>query len=134
LAPSEKALLDFLAGPALPADKELYARVWAWRSADDAWCWNPNAIPAFSKDQEQNLHALSAMLDETEPNQRILKVELARELGEFDKGLGLLLYPFKEQRYQHPANFIKKLAEEKVRVVRSISPVKGTFDSNPAKV
>ena len=55
----------------------------AWRSANDAWRWNPNATPAFSKDQVQNLKALSEMLDETEPNQRILKAEIARELGEF---------------------------------------------------
>jgi hypothetical protein len=67
-------LLEFLSGQALPKDKEIYLRMRAWRSANDAWRWNPNATPAFSKDQEQNLKALSKMLDETEPNQRILKV------------------------------------------------------------
>ena len=81
LAPSEKELLGFLSGPVLPRDKELYVRVWAWRSANDAWRRVPNATPAFSKDQVQNLKALSDMLDETEPNQRILKAEIARELG-----------------------------------------------------
>ena len=64
LAPSGKHMLGFLSGPGLPRDKELYVRVWAWRSANDAWRWNPNATPAFSKDQVQNLHTLSAMLDE----------------------------------------------------------------------
>jgi hypothetical protein len=49
LAPSEKELLGFLTGPVLPADKELYVRVSAWRSANDAWRWNPNATPTFSK-------------------------------------------------------------------------------------
>ena len=93
LAPSEKELLGFLTGPALPADKELYVRVSAWRSANDAWRRNPNATPAFSKDQVQNLKALSEMLDETEPNQRILKAEIARELGEFDECLRLAVAP-----------------------------------------
>ena len=122
-APSEKDLLGFLAGPALPGDKEIYLRITAWRSANDVWRRIPNATPAFSKNQEQNLKALSDMLDEKEPNQRILKAEIARELGNFDECLGLLSHPF-DERYGYAVGFIKKLAEEKVRVVRSISPAK----------
>ena len=123
LAPSEKELLEFSDRAGLARDKELYVRVSAWRSANDAWRWIPNATPAFSKDQVQNLKALSEMLDETEPNQRILKAEIARELGEFDECLRLLSHPF-DEGYDHAVGFIKKLAEEKVRVVRSISPGK----------
>jgi hypothetical protein len=123
LAPLEKELLGFISGPALTQDKELYLRVWAWRSANDTWRRNPNTTPAFSKDQEQNLKALSDMLDETEPNQRILKAEVARELGRFDECLLLLSYQF-DKGYDHAVGFIKKMAEEKVRVVRSISPAK----------
>ena len=81
MAPSGKEMLEFLSGPALPADKELYVRVSAWRSANDAWRRVPNATPAFSKDQVQNLKALSALLDESEPNQRILKAEIAQRAG-----------------------------------------------------
>jgi hypothetical protein len=95
----------------------------AWWFANDAWRRNPNATPAFSKDQVQNLHALSAMLYESEPNQRILKAEIARELGAFDECLNLLSHQF-DERYGHAVGFIKKLAEEKVRVVCSISPAK----------
>jgi hypothetical protein len=123
LKPAEKELLGFLTGPALPADKELYVRVWAWRSANDAWRRLPNATPAFSKDQVKNLKALSNILDKTDPNQRILKAEIARELGEFDECLEMLSHPF-DERYGYAVGFIKKLAEEKVRVVRSISPAK----------
>jgi hypothetical protein len=117
LAPSEKDLLGFLSGPGLPKDKEIYLRMRAWRSAKDAWRWNPNATPAFSKDQEQNLKALSKMLDEKKPNQRILKAEIARELGEFDECLNLLSYQF-EEGYEYAANFIRKLADEKVLAVK----------------
>jgi hypothetical protein len=123
LAPSGKDMLEFLTGSALPRDKEMFLRVAAWRSANDAWRWNPNATPAFSKDQVQNLHALSAMLEETEPNQRILKAEIARELGEFEKCLGLLSHPF-DERYRHVAGFIKKLAEGKVQGVRAFESAK----------
>lgn len=86
-APSEKEVLTFLAGPALPKDKEIYLRMRAWWAANDAWRWVPNATPAFSKDQVKNLKALSAMLDEAEPNQRIIKAEIAREIGEFEECL-----------------------------------------------
>jgi hypothetical protein len=123
LAPSEKELLGFLTGLELPRDKELYVRVSAWRRANDTWRLNPNATPAFSKDQVQNLKALSDMLDEKEPNQRILKAEIARELGEFDECLSLLSHPF-DERYGYAVGFIKKLAEEGIRVVRSISRAK----------
>jgi hypothetical protein len=109
--------------PGSSRKSRMYLRRSAWRSANDAWRWNPNATPAFSKDQVQNLHALSEMLNETEPNQLILKAEIARELGEFDNCLGLLSHPF-DGRYGHAVGFIKKLAEEKVLVVRSISPAK----------
>jgi hypothetical protein len=123
LALSEKELLRFLAGPALPRDKELYVRVSAWRRANDAWRRNPNATPAFSKDQEQNLKALSDMLDEKEPNQRMLKAEIARELGEFDECLGLLSHPI-DEGYGYAVGVIKKLAEEKVQGVRAFESAK----------
>jgi len=38
----------------------------------------------------KNLDALSALFDEFEQNQRILKAEIARELGRFDDCLRLL--------------------------------------------
>ena len=63
------------------------------------------------------------MLDETEPNQRILKAEIARELGEFDECLRFLSYQF-EEGYDHAVGFIRKLAEEKVRAVKPFEPAK----------
>ena len=123
LAPSEKEVLGFLTGLPLPRDKEMFLRVAAWRSANDAWRRNPNATPAFSKEQVQNLKALSDMLDEKGPNQRILKAEIARELGQFDECLLLLSYQF-EAGYEYAVVFIKKLAEEKVLVVKPFTPGK----------
>jgi len=123
LAPSEKNLLGFLAGTTLPRDEELHLRLTAWRSANDAWRWKPNATMAFSKEQAQNLHALSEMLDETKQNQQILKAEIAREMGEFRKCLRLLSHPF-DKNYDHAAGFIRKLAEEKTQAVRQFLPGK----------
>ena len=75
----------------------------------------------FPLNRCRTLKFLSEMLDETEPNQRILKAEIARELGDFDKCLGLLSHPFDEE-YAHAVGLIKKLAEEKVQIVRAFGP------------
>jgi hypothetical protein len=116
-APSEKEMMDFLAGPALTKDKEIYLRMRVWWAANDVWRWLPNPKPAFSKEQVKNLKILSALLDESDSDQRIFKAEIARELGNFEECLLLLSYQF-EAGYDFATNFIKKLAEEKVRAVK----------------
>jgi hypothetical protein len=117
MAPSEKEMLNFLAGLGLPKDQEIYLRMRAWWVANDVWRWLPNPKPAFSPEQVKNLESLSALFDESEPNQLILKAEIARELGRFDECLLLLSYQFDED-YGFVVGFIKKLAEEKVRAVK----------------
>jgi hypothetical protein len=123
LAPSEKNMLSFLAEPGLPKDKEIYLRMHAWWSANDAWRSVPNPKPNFSKEQVKNLNALAALMDESEPGQRILKAEIARELGEFDYCLRLLSSSFDEE-YGHAVGYIRKLAEENVRSVKQFLPDK----------
>ena len=123
LAPSGKEMLEFLSGPGLPRDKELYVRVWAWRSANDAWRRVSNATPAFSEAQVQNIKTLSNLLDQTEPNQRILMAEIARELGDFDNCKNLLSYEFADQ-FNYAASIIRQLAEEGDSRVRLISSSK----------
>ena len=118
LAPSEKEMLNFLlADQTLPKEKEFYLRLLLWWMANDAWRSVPNPNPVFSKEHVQNLDALSALFDEAEPNQRILKAEIARELGRFDECLLILSYQF-EPDYDWTVGFIRKLAEEKVRAVK----------------
>jgi len=116
-APSEKEMQDFLSGFALPKDKEICLRMRVWWAANDVWRWLPNPKPIFSKEQVKNLKALSALLDESDPDQRIYKAEIARELGRFDECLRLLTYQF-EEGYDWTVGFIRKLAEEKVRAVK----------------
>jgi hypothetical protein len=117
LTPSEKELVAYLASETLPKEKEFFIRLRVWWMANDAWRWVPNSKPAFSSEQVKNLEALSALLDESEPNQRILKAEIARELGNFEECLLLLSYQF-EEVYDWAVGFIRKLAEENVRTVK----------------
>jgi hypothetical protein len=123
LAPSEKELIPYLASETLPKEKEVYLRMRVWWMANDALRRVPDAKPAFSKEQVKNLDALSALFDESDPNQRILKAEIARELGNFEECLLLRSYQFKEG-YDWAVRFIKKLAEEKVRAVKLFEPGK----------
>jgi hypothetical protein len=122
-APSKKEMLDFLAGTALTEDKQVYLRMRVWWAANDVWRWLPNPKPTFSKEHVKNLKALSALLDESNSDQRIIKAEIARELGEFEKCLKLLSYQV-EKSYDWTVGFIRRLAQEKVRAVKSFEPGK----------
>ena len=123
LAPSEKDLLDYLVGQNLPRKQEKYLRFRAWWAANDTWRWLPNPKSDFSKEQVKNLKALSALLDESDSDQRIFKAEIARELGNFAECLLLLSYQF-DKGYDRTVGFIRKLVEENVRSVKQFSPGK----------
>jgi hypothetical protein len=71
----------------------------------------------------KNLKALAVLLDESEPGERILKAEIAREMGNFEECLLLLSYQF-EKGFDRSVSFIKKLAKEKVRAVKALEPAK----------
>jgi hypothetical protein len=117
LAPSEKELLDYLEKPESPEEWEVYLRLRAWWTANDAWRWKMFPKPVFSNAQVKNLNALSEMLDESKPGHRIVKAEIARELGKFDECQRLLTYQF-DKDYDWAVEFIKKLAEKKERAVK----------------
>jgi hypothetical protein len=65
----------------------------------------------------KNLKAMSSLIDEADSDQRLLKAEIARELGNFEECLLLLSYQF-DKGYDRAVDFIKKLEEEKVRAVK----------------
>jgi hypothetical protein len=118
IAPTGQELLAYLSGAALPKEKEVYLRLRAWWAANDGWRWVPNSKPAFSTEQVRNLDALSALMDEAEPGERILKAEIARELGRFDDCLRLLSHQ-SVQDYTRAVDFIKGLAQEGIQGVRA---------------
>jgi hypothetical protein len=123
MGPSEKEMLNFLAGQGLPKDQEIYLRMRCWWNANDAWRWVPSPKTAFSPEQVKNLKALSALLDDSDQDRRIFMAEIARELGNFDECLLLLSCRF-DKGYDRAVGFIKKLAAEKVRAVKAFAPGK----------
>jgi hypothetical protein len=122
-APAETELLDYLVGQVVPRKQEKYLRFRAWWAANDVWRWLPNPKPAFSNEQVKNLKALSALLDESDSDERIFKAEIARELGNFEECLLLLSYQF-EKDYDWTVGFIRKLAEEKMRALKPFEMAK----------
>jgi hypothetical protein len=123
MAPSEKELAAYLSSETLLKEKEFYLRLRIWWMANDPWRKLSDPKPVFSPEQVKNLEALSALFDESLPGHRILKAEIARELGRFDECLLLLSYQF-EEGYDWTVGFIKKLAEEKVQAVKPFERAK----------
>ena len=89
--------------------KEKYVRTHAWWAANDEVRHGgetPSAVDV------ENLNRLAALLDEHDPNQRLMMAEVRRELGAFDQCLELLQFEFPPQYHKAEA-LIRRLAEER---------------------
>jgi len=82
--------LDTGVGSDMP--KEQYLRVHFWWAVNDIVRRNANAqIPTrYVQKLHKNLAKLSVLLDERDPNDRIMKAEIAREMGDFTQAIRLL--------------------------------------------
>lgn len=107
-----KTLLEALAEvDASATDRIRHLRMRLWHRLNDAR--RDGAMPADQEHQEffrPNLDALGALLDDSDANDRLLKGEVSRELGEFGSALALLEAPF-EGAMQRAADQIRKHAQ-----------------------
>ncbi len=122
--PSEDDLFLVLQSNKLDRGKEIYVRQRIW--------WGFNDLIRYQEAGEgkpmpqrhaDNLWALAGLLDENDAGSRILKAEIARELGEFDECRRLLTYDFKGN-VAKTAAFIRELADSGDRRVREIKQQK----------
>jgi hypothetical protein len=110
------------AGMGNDVKKERYLRVHFWWAVNDLVRRNANAqIPTrYVRKLHENLAKLSALLDERDPRDRIMKAEIARETGDFAQAVRLL--------ESVPPNFgwiadkIMELAKKKISVVWQLRP------------
>jgi hypothetical protein len=119
LNPSESDYLAFLeAGNALDDKKVRYIRMRAWWAANDPMRRPPTRhkrkrlVLGQSLKAQDNMRLLFELLDQADERQRLLKAELARELGLFDMAEQLLSYEYSEQ-LRSKVVFLKDLANQR---------------------
>jgi len=103
-------------------DKERYIRLHAWWLGNDVrrWtqnkkmCWRQNEEIPISDREASNLEALAKLLDESKPEDILMKAEIMRELGRFNDAIALLAqlkYDEIDSFFQS-ASIIENLAEK----------------------
>ncbi len=117
-APTEADYLEAIgSGLAPDKERETYCRVHAWHCFNDARrdAKNSAELNELSDVAAVNMRALFAMLDRVHPPERLMRAELARELGRFPEALGLLRLKFDfGEDYQATAVRIRELAEREL--------------------
>ncbi|VGO15316.1 hypothetical protein PDESU_03898 [Pontiella desulfatans] len=116
---TEKEFLKYAESKSLSKDKELYVRQNAWWMVNDAVRRNGEPI-TLSSEQKANMVSLLDVLNTEDPDQRITKAELYRELGRFEDCISMLNHQFKQPNYTKVAEFIQQLAEQKNTQVKEI--------------
>jgi hypothetical protein len=119
--------------------KERYLRIRAWWAANDIRRdpsliidnysdtseekkaerhrrWKANARRPLSEDEVDNLEALIELLDESDSNDRLMKAEIMRNLGQFWETSKLLSGTFDEETLT-AAGIIRDLVKKKERFV-----------------
>ena len=116
--PTLQDYADFLEANESDKSKERYLRLRAW------WAGNePRRESGLSTQldsfETQNLRAFLTLLDETENSDRIMKAEVLRELGEFNKAENLLAAEFDVQ-LTPVVSMIRELIQKRVATVAEV--------------
>ncbi|MEI6470896.1 MAG: hypothetical protein WCO72_15680, partial [Betaproteobacteria bacterium] len=107
---SENELAKFLEVNNLPSDKEAKARTELWRLGNNK---RRTGIDSPLSDLEiKNLQKLIAITSVNNDESVLLKIEMLRELGEFEDAQKLLKFNFTEN-YQHIAEAQQQFLEQK---------------------
>jgi hypothetical protein len=127
--PTEADYMSVLGRLKVSRERELYLRRQAWWAANDLIRTTMQHTVNWSAMQQANLRALANLMDENEPEDRLAKAEIYRELKEFDSCINLLKGPFEKERHAEVAAFIRGLAEQNLSGVREIPEVKAKLES-----
>lgn len=98
-------------------EKLRYIRMRLWWSGNDRI--RRKELTRLPQEHIQNLSEFASLLSEEDPNQRLMKAEVLRELSRFDEALRLLEGVFPED-YQHAVQRIRDLAASKESQVVSL--------------
>lgn len=101
--------------------KEKQLRIRGWHLANDRRRNAPSGKKAkLSKRAVANLNALYSLLPDSDPEARIMKAEISRELGRFDRALAILKHDFPSE-LTDVVSVIRSLAKKKDAAVQEIT-------------
>jgi len=116
--PTLQDYASFLEAGVSDKEKERYVRVRAWWAGNDLRRETGQPTPLDSFDT-QNLRALVTLLDESDENDRIMKAEALRELGDFEAAEKLLASEFSDDLLQ-AVSIIRDLNQKRIATVAEI--------------
>ena len=113
--PTLQDYADFLDAGESDKNKERYVRLRAWWAGNDPRRETGQSTQ-FDSFETQNLRAFLALLDEAEDNDRLMKAEVLRELGEFNEAENLLATEFDDELTQ-AVSVIRDLNQKRIATV-----------------
>ncbi len=114
-SPESPTVLDFytIVPSIKDKEKQRYIRTHLWHCANDPYRDGASTGKvSFSAEAKASMEVLSKLLDDKDPEDRLAKAEIARELGQFDRCIKLLSVSF-DKRLSGMADAIRMLAQEK---------------------
>ncbi len=120
LTPTLEDYAEFLEAGASDKEKERYVRIRTWWAGNDRRRESGQSTP-LDAIETQNLRVLLTLLDEAEDNDRIMKAEAFRELGEFSDAEKLLATEFDDGLAQ-AVSIIRDLNQKGVMTVEEMIP------------
>ncbi len=110
--PSEQDYYSMLENPIDDRKKERYLRLKAWWAFNDRYRDSVDAEMQLTPEASDNMEHLHDILVEIDPSDRIMKAEIARQLGRFEECIKLLDSEFPDD-YMHAVSVIRNAAQNK---------------------
>ena len=109
------------AGMAATPEKRIYLRPRLWWVANDRLrSGSVERTPAFWTEHViSNLRAMAELLESEDAGARLMRAEVFRELGQFDRAAALLTSSFPKE-FSPAVQAIRKLVEQRDRYVRQV--------------
>ena len=95
-------------------------RTLAWHRSNDSRRGR-DVTTDYSEAEQKNMRELYALLGEEQENELLMKIEIARELGDFDNAAKLMRDTAFSTQFAHVTDQLKPLIEQKDSQVRAFT-------------
>ncbi len=111
IVPTTEDYLHYLSTAKIDRENEIYLRLQAWWASNDKYRQDLSDNVPLSVEEKRNLELLFAMLVVDDASDRIMKAEIARELGNHEECLSLLNHNFNND-LMYVVDTIRQLAQD----------------------